>query len=508
MKKAKQHFFIKFKNPILAVVVFSLLGGYFIARNTQTALLPNVIFPKIKIIAENGEQPVDKTMITVTRPLEEAIKQAPSLQKLYSTTSRGECEIHVLLDWNADVDISEQQIQMHINQIKNTLPPGVIIKMEKMSMYSVTTVMGYVLSSPDKTPIDLNWIAQYTVKPFLSQVEGVSRVEAIGGKNKEYWVNLNPIKMSSLGITPGMVRDAIQKNDFIESNGYSSDYNRMYLSVTDANIYTIPQLENIIVNSDSSGYVRLKDIADIKMHEELAFTRMSSNGKQALLIDILQQPNANLVDFSTRMQEKIKELQKILPSDVHISNYYDQANFVSEAVSSVKEALLIGLALAIIMVIIFLRSLRASFAVLLTIPVSLSLTVIVMYAVGYTFNIMTLGAIAAAIGLIIDDAIVVVEQIHRIREEHPETNAFEASQKAIQKLLPVMIGSSLSTIVIFIPFAFLLSGISGAYFKVLTYTMLIALVCSFFATWIILPVIYSSFFKKSRKKSKMGCLFY
>src|SRR6185312_12965481 len=443
------------------------------------------------IIAENGEQPIDKMMITVTRPLEEAIKQVPYLQRIYSTTSRGECEINIFLNWDADMDISEQQIESRINQIKNMLPPDVEIKVEKMSMYSVTTVMGYVLSSPDRTPIDLNWTAQYTVKPFLSQVEGASKVEISGGKNKEYWVNLNAAKMSNFRITPAMVRDAIAKNDFIESNGYSSDYNRMYLSITDASIYNIPELENIIVNSDSSGYVRLKDIATVQVHEELALTRIRADGKQALLVDVLQQPNANLIDFSQRMNEKIKELRKILPSDIHISNYYDQASFVKDAVSSVQEALMIGLALAIIMVIIFLRSLRASFAVLLTIPVTLSLTLMVIYAAGYTFNIMTLGALAAAIGLIIDDAIVVVEQIHRIREEHPELTAFEASQQAIHKLLPYMVGSSMSTLVIFIPFAFLLSGISGAYFKVLTLTMLITLVCSFFATWLILPVIYS-----------------
>jgi len=489
----KDKFYIKFKNPLIAVVIFSIIGGYFAFTKTETALLPNIIFPKVKIIAENGEQPVDKMMIMVTRPLEEAIKQVPYLQRVYSTTSRGECEINVYLNWDANIDISEQQIESRINQIRNALPADVDIKVEKMNMYSVTAVLGYIITSPDKTPIDLNWTAQYTIKPFFSQVEGVSQVEITGGKNKEYWVELNPTKMSSLGITPDMVKEAVQKSDFIESNGYSSDYRRMYLSLTDASIYNMSQLENIIVNADSSGYVRLKDIGNVKVHEEIAFTRISADGKPALLVDILQQPNSNLVDLSARMEEKVKELRKILPSDVHISNYYDQASFVNDAIHGVKDALLIGLGLAIILVIIFLRSFRASLAVLLTIPVTLSLTIMVLYAGGYTFNIMTLGAVAAAIGLIIDDAIVVVEQIHRIREEFPEVTAFEAAQKAIHKLLPSMVGSSLSTIVIFVPFMFLLSGVSGAYFKVLTITMIIALVCSFFATWLILPVIYSYF---------------
>ncbi len=376
---------------------------------------------------------------------------------------------------------------------KENLPPGVEIRVEKMSMYSVTAVMGFVLSSPDKKPIDLNWAAQYTVKPFFSQVEGVSRVEITGGKNKEYWVELNVPKMSSLRVTPAMVSDAVQKNDFIKSNGYSNDYRRLYLSLTDASIYNIGELENIIVKSDSSGYVHLKDIATVEVHEQVDYTRINADGKRALLVDILQQPNTNLVEFSKRIQEKVEELKKILPSDVHISNYYDQAAFVNDSIQSVKDALLIGLGLAIIMVIIFLRSFRASFAVLLSIPVTLSLTLLVLYATGNTFNIMTLGAIAASIGLIIDDAIVVVEQIHRIKEEEPEISAFESAQKAIRWLFPSMVGSSLSTLVIFIPFIFLLSGISGAYFKVLALTMLITLVCSFFVTWLLLPVIYSYF---------------
>lgn len=489
----KQHFFTKFKNPLLTVALFSLIGGYFIIRNIKTELLPNVVFPKIKILANNGDQPVDKMMITVTRPLEEAIKQTPYLQKLFSTTSRGQTEISIYLNWDANVDVSEQQVQARISQIKDDLPPGVEIQVEKMSMYSVTTVLGYKLSSATRTPIDLNWIAQYTVKPFLSQVDGVSRVETTGGKNKEYWVNLNTTKMSSLGITTAMVRDAIQKSDFIESNGYSADYNRMYLSITDASIYDIPELENIIVNSDSSGYIRIKDIATVQVHQELAFTRVNADGKRALLVEVLQQSDANLINFSKAMNEKVKELQKILPADVHITQYYDQSGFVNEAVSSVQEALLIGLALALIVVILFLLSFRASFTVLLTIPVSLSLTVLVMYLMGITFNIMSLGAIAAALGLIIDDAIVVVEQIHGIREVEPDLTAPLAVQKAINKLLPYMIGSSLSTIVIFVPFAFLLSGVSGAFFKVLSSTMMIALVCSFFVSWIILPVIYCSF---------------
>jgi len=227
----------------------------------------------------------------------------------------------------------------------------------------------------------------------------------------------------------------------------------------------------------------------VKIREGIEYTRINANGRQGLLIAIIKQPNANLISLSNEMQKKLEVLRKVLPAGVTISPYYVQADFVNDSVKSVTDSLWIGLALAIVVAIIFLRSLKASATILITIPLTICLTLIVMYSVGYTLNIMTLGAIAAAIGLIIDDAIVVVEQIHRTHEEHPGEPSTTIVQKAIHYLLPAMIGSSMSTIVIFIPFE-LMSGVAGAYFKVMTNTMIIILVCSFFVTWIFLPVIY------------------
>src|SRR4030095_13276334 len=191
--------------------------------------------------------------------------------------------------------------------------------------------------------------------------------------------------------------------------------------------------------------------------------------------------------------------RKILPRDVSVQPYYIQADFVKDSIHGVSESLWIGLGLAIIVAILFLRSLKASLVILFTIPVTLFLTLIVLFATGQTLNIMTLGAIAAAIGLIIDDAIVVVEQIHRTHEEHPEESSLHLVDKAIQFLFPAMVGSTLSTIVIFLPF-FLMSGGAGAYFNVMTNTMVTTLVCSFFVTWIILPVIYLRLSRSTPKK--------
>jgi CzcA family heavy metal efflux pump len=482
------NFFLTHKNPLTVLLVLILGGGVFVYTKLQTSLFPEITFPKIKVIADAGLQPVDKMMITVTKPLETAIKQVPDLQLIRSTTSRGSCEISAFMDWNADIDLSQQRIESKIAEIRNQLPPGVQISVARMNP-SILPVMGYSLESNSRSPIALKQIANYTVKPFLSQVAGVSEIRITGGKTKEYWLQLNLQKMSTFSVTPDMVNTALSQTNFIKSNGYLSDYHYLYLTVTDATVHNKEELEQIVIKNDGKRIVTIRDIADVQINEGVEFIKINANGRDGVLVAVVKQPNANLVTLSKAMEQKIVDLKKILPPDIRVVPYYIQADFVNDSIKSVTDSLWVGLLLAIIVAIIFLRSLKASATLLFTIPITLALTLIVLYAVGYTFNIMTLGAIAAAIGLIIDDAIVVVEQIHRTHEEVPAESGTTLVQKAIHYLFPAMLGSSISTIVIFIPFL-LMSGVAGAYFSVMTNTMIITLVCSFFVTWIGLPVVY------------------
>jgi len=500
-----KNFFVTYKNPLSVFIALIIMSGLFVYGRLQTSLFPEITFPKIKIIADAGLQPIDKMMITVTKPLENAIKQVPDLADIRSITSRGSCEISAFMNWDANIDMSLQKIESQIAEIRNDLPAGVQIIAEKMNP-SILPVIGYTLEtkSSSRTPIDMKQIALYTVKPFLSQVQGVSEVRIIGGKQKEYWLTLDPQKMSTLGITPDILSSALAQTNFIQSNGYLSDYRLLYLTVTDATVHSLGDLQNLIIFNNGKRIVQLKDIASIKINEGVEYIKINANGRQGLLVAIIKQPNTNLITLSDEMQKKLEELRKVLPQDITIRPYYVQSDFVNNSVKSVTDSLWIGLALAIIVAIIFLRSLKASTAILITIPVTICLTLISMYAAGYTLNIMTLGAIAASIGLIIDDAIVVVEQVHRTHEEHPDEPSTKVVQKAIHYLLPAMIGSSMSTIVIFIPFE-MMSGVAGAYFKVMTNTMIITLVCSFLVTWIFLPVIYlllTSHKKELRKKKK------
>jgi CzcA family heavy metal efflux pump len=480
-------FFVKYKSPVAAVLVLILLGGIYCLKTIKTGLFPDITFPKIKIIAENGEQPVDKMMVTVTVPVENAVKRVEELKLIRSTTSRGSCEISAFLNWGADVDLGKQRVEAQINAIRQNLPADVAITIEKMNP-SILPIMGFSLEGEGRTPIELRQMAEFTIKPILSRIEGIAEVAVIGGKVKEYRIQLDPLKMSSLRITPATLSGVLSQSNFITSNGFLADANRLYLTLTDAAIDGKTELENTVVLNSPRSKIRVKDIARVEIAERRDFVKINANGKNVPLIAILKQPGANLLDVTAAVHRQLGEIHGILPKGVTLRSFYNQADFVGDSIRSLRDVLWIGLILAMLVAVLFLRSLKASSVIMITIPVTLSLTLIVLRSLGYTFNIMTIGAIAAAVGLIIDDAIIVVEQIHRTHEEHPEEKSLTLVSKAMRFLLPAMVGSSLSTIVIFLPFV-LMSGVAGAYFKVMTDTMIITLCCSFFVVWLGLPVV-------------------
>ena len=482
-------FFQAYKAPIAVLLALVLALGGLAYRRINVALFPEVTFPKVKVIADNGLQPVDRMMVTVTKPLENAVKQVPGLHLLRSTTSRGSCEISAFFDWDVDVVQRQQIVESRLNQIRADLPPGTQLSVERMNP-AILPVMGYTLEAPGRSALALRQLALYTIKPFLSQVAGVSTVQVQGGRTKEFEVELQPDQLAGLGLSPAAVSAQLGQTGFVLSNGYLSDYRRLYLTVTDATLATPEDLENVVLRNDGRRIVRLADVATVRLGEQPEYTRVNANGHAAVLIAVLRQPDANVVDVSAGVRAQVQVLQRGLPRGVVLHPYYDQADFVTAVVRSVQDALWIGLALALVVTAAFLRSWRASLTILLAIPVALALTLVVLYfGLGYSLNMMTLGAVAAAIGLMIDDAVVMVEQLHRTGEEHPDAPPAERVRRAVRHLLPGLVGSSLSTIVIFLPFA-LLGGVAGAYFNVLATTMVVALVCSFAVAWLGLPVVY------------------
>ncbi len=476
-----------YKFPLLAIGILILIGGVFTYQNLKTGLFPDITFPKIKVIADAGQQPVAKMMTTVTIPLENIIRRTEGLQYISSTTSRGSCEISVFLDWNTDINTAKSQIESFINQSQGAILPNTFFSVEKMNP-SILPVMGYSLEGDGLSQVDLKKIAKYQVKPFLAATPGVADIAVIGGKDKEFQVVLKPDVMTSLSISVSTIQNAIVNSNVLQSNGYITDFNRMYLTLTDNAVDDIADLQNLVIVNSPNRLIRLKDIATIEVNEVKEYVKILANGKNVPIIAIVKQPNANLIEINNTIEQKVAELSKILPKGVVLKPYYKQADFVNTSIASIKDVLWIGLVLALLVVILFLRSFSASMVVLFTIPVSLSLTLIILDTIGYTFNIMTLGAVAAAIGLMIDDVVIIIEQIHKIREEHPKEKMDWVAHETITHLLPAIIGSSLSTLVIFIPFV-LMTGVAGAYFKVMAFSMIIALSASFLVTWLVVPVL-------------------
>jgi len=489
-----------YKFPLLAIGILILIGGIFTYQNLKTGLFPDITFPKIKVIADAGQQPVDKMMSTVTIPLENIIRRTEGLQYIRSTTSRGSCEISVFLDWNVDINTAKSQIESFINQSQGNILPNTTFAVEKMNP-SILPVMGYSLEGDNLSQVDLKKIATYQIKPYLAATPGVSDIAIIGGKEKELQVEIKPDVIKSLGISINTIQNAIINSNILQSNGYITDFNRMYLTLTDNAIDDISDLSELVIINSPNRLIRLKDVANIKVNEVKEYIKILANGKNVPIIAVVKQPDANLIDVNNTIEQKVMELQKTLPKGVVIKPYYKQADFVTTSIGSIKDVLWIGLALALLVVIGFLRSFSASMVVLFTIPVSLSLTLIILDAIGYTFNIMTLGAVAAAIGLMIDDVVIIIEQIHKIREEHPKESVVWCAHEAVTHLFPAMIGSSLSTLVIFIPFV-LMTGVAGAYFKVMAFSMMIALGSSFFVTWLIVPVLSIIFTRDKPVKQK------
>ena len=487
-----------FLKPILFILLAFLLWGIYSYINMQTSLFPDVTFPKITIIADNGEQPVDKMMITVTKPLEIAIKRVNGITTVRSSTNRGSCTIDAYFDWSIDINLAKTQLNERINEIKNTLPPTVNIVVEAMSQ-SIYPVIGFTIESDKYGQIELKNKALFEVKPKFSQISGISNVIIRGGKTKEFVVAPIQQKMISLSIVPQDIIASLGNTNFIESSGLLSDYRRLYLSLTDTRFNNIDELKKAVIKNDGHRIVRLEDIANVDMQEQHDFIRINANGHDAVLIDLVKQKDVNLVDFAKNVNATAIEIQKQLPSGIVLKPYYNQSAFVTNSIDSVLKSIYEGLFLAIMVVILFLRSFRASLSIIIIIPITLALTFVALNFVHVTLNIMSLGAIAASIGLIIDDAIVIIEQLHRAHEENPEKDKYTVVRETIKMFLPAMVGSSLSTIVIFLPFV-MMSGVAGSFFKQLTLTMEITLICSFIATWIGLPALHLFFGYKPHKK--------
>lgn len=486
--------------PILFVGLLLLLGGIWSYTQMQTNLFPEVLFPRVTVIADAGQQPVDRMMITVTKPLESAVKNVQGVTVVKSSTSRGSCVIDVYFRWGMDIYALKTQLESRIGEIKNYLPDGTEISTEAMNQ-SLFPVYGFTLESDTHSRIALRDVGNLIVRPMFSQVDGISNVVVRGGKAKEFVVKPDPDRMTALGITPDRIKAAFDETNFVLGNGNVAGYDRLYLTLTDTRLDGVEDIRDVIIRNDGERVVRLGDIAAVEIQEQQEFLKINADGNDAVLVDLVKQPGVNLLDFAKSVERKADEIRRQLPQGYELKPYYNQSAFVGDSIHSVLKTIYEGLLLAIIVMVLFLRSWRSSLVVMLTIPVTVAFSILLCYLAGITINVMSLGAMAASVGLIIDDAIVIIEQIYREHEENPGTDRFNVVRQAIHNLFPAMVASSLSTIVIHFPFR-LMSGLAGSFFKELSDTMQLTLVASFLVTWLLLPVLHLLIGYKERLRPK------
>ena len=485
---------------ILFTVTIFVISGIVLTLHMPISLFPDITFPRIVILADNGEQPAERMMVEVTKPLEEVASSVPGVKLVRSVTGRGSTEISIGLDWGSNVQQTLQFLQGRISNVRNTLPATASIQAEQMSV-AVFPIHGYSLTSDKLSLVELRDIALYQIRPALMKVKGVARVEVTGGDTREFLVTVSPEKLSAYRLDIRQVADAIQKTNFISSTGIVNNNFQMYLALVSGLFKTTDDIKAVVVAVQGGVPIKVSDVAEVKPSVEDKFIRTTARGRDAVLINIVKQPTGSTVQIGEDVAAEITRLH--LPADVHFENWYDQADFIISSILSTRDSILIGVLLAMLVVFFFLRSWRISLVMLLVVPATIASTFACLYSVGLTINIMTLGGIAAAVGLIIDDSIVVIENIFTHFSKHqPERDEVRAlgfakiASDSLKSLMPAIMGSTASTIVIHIPLAFL-GGVTGAFFASLSITMVFAMLISFLFSITLAPLLAMLFVREN-----------
>lgn len=467
---------LKYGKAVLFLVTLLCLGGAYAGWTMPSSVFPHTDFPRVVILIDNGVMPGDEMMATITRPVEEAMKYIPGTVNIRSTTARGSAAINVFFDWKTNMVESELFVLARLSQIRNALPPTAEIQVHRLT-FSAFPIIGVSLTSSSKTRknTDLWETARYDIYPRFLRIQGVGRVNVVGGRVPEWHVVLDPAKLDAHHLTMDQVNLALaDANQFTPAGMHEENY-QLYLSVVDNRLRDPREIENVVVAWSGQSPVKIHDLGVVQPGETPQFNRVSADGREAVLLNVYGQPDCNTVAIADDLQRELQQLRKDLPPDMRLSFFYDQSQFVREGVKSVWESIFIGLALSVLVLYAFLRNKAVTVVAAAVIPVTVLLTLIGMRLLGMSFNLMTLGGIAAVVGLVIDDAIVVVEAIYT-KVEAGHTPA-QAVGLAIQEVGPALIGSTLTPVVVFIPLAFL-DGVAGVFFRALAMTMVVALLIS------------------------------
>lgn len=488
--------------------VFALMAvaGAASVLRLPVLLFPKVSFPRVRVGLDSGNRPAERMVIEVTRPVEEAVRAIPGVVGVRSTSSRGSADVDVDFDWGHDMIAAQSQVNEAIARILGSLPPGTVFDVQRMDP-TVFPVIAYSLTSDSRSLVDLRNLAFYQLRPALSAVAGVGKVGVQGGAIEEWRVVVDPGKLNSLDMTIDDVARSLSAANVLVAVGRMQQHDKLYLVISDTRFKTLDQVSQTILRSGPDGVVRLDDVANVRPDTQPQYTRVTADGHDAVLFSIYQQPGGNTVKIAQDIKAKLKQVRSSIPElqdgSVRVANWYHQSGLILASESSVRDAILIGIVLAAVVLLLFLRNWKITLIATLAVPAVLATTLLLLHVMGMSLNIMTLGGMAAAVGLIIDDGIVMVEHImRRISDSHrrpapprqsdapPPAKARPRARiiNATTEFTRPLIGSSCSTIIIFVPLAFL-SGVTGAFFMALSLTMAGGLLISMFFAWFAVPIL-------------------
>ena len=462
------------KSVIFVCLAIAIAGGY-IAFTIPISVFPQTDFPRVVIGIDNGVMPIDQMMVTITRPIEEAVNSVPGIQSVRSITSRGEAEVDLFFNWQVDMVQTLQLVDAAISSVRSELPPGAVITTHRLTFASFP-IIGYSLTSDTVPQAQLWEMATYDFKPRLNRLEGVATVVVQGGQVPEFHVMPSPARMLAANVTVSDLLDAVRRTNVIDSPGLLPQNHQLYLTLVTGQVRDPDQLSQIVVKVAQDGTpVHIGDVATVERGVKPVYTAVTANGKPAVLMNVNRQPDSNTVQVADEVHAEIANIRKSLPPGIQLNPFYDQSEIITESIKSVRDAILIGIALASLIMVLFLHDWGTSIVAALVIPVTVLVSCIFIKLLGQSFNLMTLGGLAAAVGLVIDDAIVVVENIALHRQAGQER--LEAIRVALAEITVPLIGSTITPIVVFLPLVGI-TGVTGLFFRALAITVSVSLLTS------------------------------
>jgi CzcA family heavy metal efflux pump len=458
-------------------------GGIYAALRLPSAIYPELAFPRILVVAEGSSLGARQMLFSVARPIEEAVSIVPGVTRVHSRTIRGATEISITFSDNTDMTYALQQAQARVNQVRNSLAGDLDIEVERMTP-SLFPILSYNLEGGD--PATLYDIARYQLKPLISRVPGVGRVDVQGSDVREIEVVADPARLAAQRLTYDDLATAIQKATGVTAIGRLPQDYKQYLIVAAQEAHTADDIAGIVVGHG----LRVRDVAAVTLGTEDHVRIIAGDGKPAALLNITRQPGGNTLEIVDSVASLARSVKTSLPAGVTLKPVYDQGALVRDAMKSVRDAMIIGAILAVIILLLFLHHARITAISASSIPLTLAISVFAMYLIGQTFNLMTLGAMAIAIGLVIDDSVVITENI--VRHLRLNANRHEAIREAVQELIWPVTTSTLTTVVVFLPLR-LLKGVVGQFFAALSITLTIAVLVSLALALTIIPLMADQF---------------